>query len=187
MNGIEQATQQLYCQPLTAEAFLPFGVLIDSVGVPEMINGGTTRRYSDLAELDLGADKVMPRIGIYDADARHFPLQIVKLERHRQATQVFLPLGMHPFVVVVSSGGSHPEPDALHAFITAPGQGIALHRDTWHHGLIALNDGDRFAVIEGGNYRRDTEEVLLTECVLLSAPAVDMLPEASERVDHPKS
>jgi ureidoglycolate lyase len=171
MNAVEQVGRPLQCQPLTAEVFSPFGMVIDPSGVtPELINNGTTRRYSDLAALDLGADGARPRIGIYDADARHFPFPVLKLERHLQAAQVFLPLGMHRFVVVVSTGGETPEAAGLVAFVTAPGQGISLHRGTWHHGLIALNDGDRFAVIEGRNYRSDTEEAALDEKVLLAAP-----------------
>ena len=96
-------------------------------------------------------------IGIYLANARTFPLRIAKLERHRQAGQAFIPLGMHRFVVVVAPGRDRPEWEQIRAFVTAPGQGINLHRGTWHHGLVALGDADRFAVIEGGNYRNDTE------------------------------
>ncbi len=172
MNNVEQAVRQLSCEPLTEESFSPFGLVIDpGAVVPELINGGTTRRYSDLAALDLNAGAAQPRIGIYDADARQFPLPILKLERHRQAAQVFLPLGMHRFVVVVCPGGETPEFARLRAFLSAPGQGVSLHRDTWHHGLVALGDGDRFAVIEGGNYRSDCEEVPLSEHVVLLPPA----------------
>ena len=172
MIDLKQAMRQLSCEPLTAQAFAPFGLVIDpGAATPELINGGTTRRYSDLAALDLNADAAQPRIGIYDADARQFPLPLLKLERHRQAAQVFLPLGMHRFVVVVCPGDAAPQFAHLRAFLSAPGQGISLHRDTWHHGLVALGDGDRFAVIEGGNYRSDCEEVPLVEPVVLLRPA----------------
>jgi ureidoglycolate lyase len=63
-----------------------------------------------------------------------------------------------------------PEWQNVSAFLTAPGQGVCLRRNSWHHGLIALGDGDRFAVIEGGNYRFDTVEVAAVEEIELHAP-----------------
>ena len=153
---------------ITAEAFAPFGTLIDATAVkPEAINDGTTMRHSDLAALDLRGSARDPVIGIYVASARRFPLGIAKLERHRRAAQVFLPLGPHRFVVVVAPGKETPDWTALRAFVTTPGSGVALHRGCWHHGLIALGDGDRFAVIEGGDYRADTEEVAAPAPVVL--------------------
>jgi len=145
---------------ITPAAFAPFGSLIDAASVkPEAINDGTTMRHADLAALDLRGSERDPVIGIYVASARRFPLRIAKLERHRRAAQVFLPLGRHRFVIVVAPVTETPEWAALRAFVTTPGAGVALRRGCWHHGLIALGDGDRFAVIEGGDYREDTEEV----------------------------
>jgi len=157
---------------ITAEAFAPFGTLIDAAAVkPEAINDGTTMRHSDLAALDLRAGERDPVIGIYVASARRFPLRLAKLERHRQASQVFVPMGDHRFVVVVAAGVEAPDWGALHAFLTRPGQGVSLRRGCWHHGLVALGDGDRFAVIEGGDYRKDTEEVEAPQAIELAAPA----------------
>jgi ureidoglycolate lyase len=158
-------------RPITTESFAPFGTLIDARSrPPEPINAGTTRRHSDLASLDLRGPGVDPRLGIYVASARRFPLAIEKLERHAQASQVFIPLGDHAFIVVVAPGDASPEWDGLQAFVTSPGQAIALRRGCWHHGLVALGDGDRFAVIEGGNYREDTEEIAAPRGIALEAP-----------------
>jgi len=157
--------------PLDAATFMQFGNVIDAESRPaEPINDGTTQRHSDLASLDLRAPDRDPVIGIYVARARAFPLRIAKLERHREATQLFMPLGNQRFVIVVAPGIDSPRWDAVAAFLTKPGQGIALKRGCWHHGLVALDDGDRFAVIEGGNYRRDTEEVAASEPIELAAP-----------------
>ena len=159
MAGAELLMRRIACQSVTAENFSRFGLVIDAkCAKPEFINEGTTERFPDLASLDLGIQSASPVIGIYLANARTFPLRITKLERHRQASQVFIPLGMHRFVVVVAPGRETPDWEQVTAFLTSPGQGISLHRGTWHHGLVALNDADRFAVIEGGNYRVDTDE-----------------------------
>ena len=157
---------------ITAEALAPVGTLIDAARVkPEAINDGTTMRHSDLAALDLRGGARDPVLGIYVASARRFPLRIARLERHRQAAQVFLPLGSHRFVVLVAPGKDVPDWAALRAFVTRPGQGVALERGCWHHGLIALDDGARFAVIEGGDYRADTEEADAPQAIELAAPA----------------
>lgn len=146
-------------RPLDAAAFRLFGTVIDTAGrQSERINEATTLRFGDLAALDVRSPDRDPVLGIYVAQARHFPLRIASLERHRQAAQVVIPLGTHRFVVVVAPGGEAPEWNAAAAFLSAPGQGVSLARGCWHHGLIALGDGDRFAVIEGGNYRDDAQE-----------------------------
>lgn len=155
-------------------AFAPYGLLIDGLlidsggGKPELINAGTTRRHSELASLDLRAPDRDPVLGIYVAQARQLPLRLERLERHQQAAQVFLPLGTHRFIVVVAPGSEAPDWRGLEAFITSPGQGVSLNRGCWHHGLIALGDGDRFAVLEGGNYRNDTIEVPAPEVIELA-------------------
>ena len=156
--------RRLHARAITVAAFAPYGTLIDTATrSPEAINDGTTQRHSDLATLDLRD----PVLGIYVAQARRLPLAIAKLERHREAAQVFLPLGGHRFVVVVAAGEDAPDWGRLEAFITAPGQGVSLRRGCWHHGLVALGDGDRFAVLEGGNYRADTVEVAAPEAIEL--------------------
>lgn len=171
MNQAANSVRRITCQQMTEQSFSCFGQVIDPNGVaPETINDGTTHRYSDLAVLDLNVDETKPKISIYVASARRFPLQVAKLERHLQSSQVFVPLGAYRFALVVALGDDAPNPASVAAFLTSPGQGICLHRGTWHHGLIALSDGDRFAVIDGGNYRSDTQEFALAETVWLEQP-----------------
>ncbi|NEX64869.1 ureidoglycolate lyase [Noviherbaspirillum galbum] len=168
--------RELTVQNLSKAAFAPFGVVIDAAdAVPEMINDGTTRRHADLASLDIRGvpGDGDPRIHLYVASARRFPLRLANLERHRRASQVFVPLNGQRFIVVVAPGGPAPEWERIEAFLSAPGQAISLHRDCWHHGLIALQDGDRFAVIEGGSYRLDTQELAAPEEIMLVAPGLE--------------
>lgn len=160
---------RIECDVMDAAAFAPFGTLIDaSSRAPENINDGTTQRHSELASLDVRGDRD-PVLGIYVARARRMPMRVARLERHRLAAQVFLPLGNHRFIVIVAPGQATPDWARIEAFMTQPGQGVALKRGCWHHGLVGLNDGDRFAVIEGAAYRRDTEEVEAPEAIELAA------------------
>jgi ureidoglycolate lyase len=164
--------RELVARPVEAAAFAPYGTLLDeAAAVPEFINDGSTARHSDLASLDLRGPGRDPVLSIYVASARRFPLPIARLERHAEAAQVFLPLGTHRFVVIVAPGTREPDWLGIEAFVTAPGQGVCLRRGCWHHGLVALRDGDRFAVIEGGNYRRDNAESAAPEAIELLAPS----------------
>jgi ureidoglycolate lyase len=161
----------IQCQELTATAFSRFGVVIDASGArPELINGGTTRRFADLAAFDAGDDGARPVLAIYAANARSFALRIAMLERHCRAGQAFIPLGMQRFVVLVAPGSETPDWDQTSAFVTRPGQGICPARGTWHHGLIALDDADRFLVIEGGHYRDDTQLAAPPDDLWLAPP-----------------
>ena len=171
MAGLGFLSRSLVPAPLDARTFANYGTVIGTAGrVAEPINDGTTRRYSDLAQLDV-AGRGAPVLSIYVAAARALPLRIARLERHREAAQVFLPLGAHRFIVVVAPGDDEPEWDGVRAFITAAGEGVVLKRACWHHGLVALGDGDRFAVVEGANYREDTFEVEAPFEITLLRPA----------------
>ena len=172
MAGAGLLMRKLTCRPLDRAAFAPFGTVIEAAGARvDLINDGSTRRYSDLASVDLRGPARDPVIGLYEASARRFPLRLLRLERHAQASQVFIPLGVHRFIVVVAPGDEAPGWAGLAAFASAPGQGVCLKRGCWHHGLVALGDGDRFVVIEGGDYRNDTVEVDAPETIELVAPA----------------
>ena len=174
MAGLELLMRRLPCLPIESLAFAQFGALVDSTGkTSEPINAGTTRRYADLASLDIcdgDGDGDDPRLHLYIASARQFPLKLERLERHCRGSQVFIPLNRQSFVIVVAPGRDEPEWTAMQAFVTQPGQIVVLDRGCWHHGLVALDDGDRFAVIETGAYRSDTEEKEAPWPILLLAP-----------------
>ena len=171
MAGTGLLMRQLTCLPLEPESFGAYGTVVDTAGAPvELINDGTTRRYSDLARVDLRGPARDPVLAIYQASARHFPLRLLRLERHAQASQVFMPLGPHRFIVVVAPGDQLPVWSGISAFVSSPGQGVCLRRGCWHHGLVALGDADRFLVLEGGDYRNDTAEVDAPERIELLQP-----------------
>lgn len=143
--------------------------LDDAIG-GEAINAGTTRRLTDVATLDVRGASADPVVHVYTASARAFPLALARLERHREADQLFVPLDGQRFLVVVAGRGDTFDRTDVRACITPPGAGVVIARGAWHHGLIALGERDRFLVIEGGNYRRDCEERELDGPLLLLAP-----------------
>ena len=137
-------TRDIMCQPLTADAFAPFGDVIEMRGAPDkLINAGKCGRFHDLAQLDFGQDG-RAGISLFDAEPRSLPYMLDLLERHPDGSQAFLPMTQNPFLVIVSET-AHSRPLA---FLTAPGQGINLHRGTWHGVLTPLHAPGLFSVID---------------------------------------
>ena len=140
--------ERLPTEPLTAEAFAPFGDLIEVSGPPtKLINGGLCGRHHDLARLSFD-DAGRAGISLFDAKARTLPYVLDLVERHPLGSQAFLPLDGVPFLVCVAedAGGV---PVRLRAFLTAPGQGVNILRNTWH-GVLAPIGAD--ASVTGGRY-----------------------------------
>lgn len=133
-------------QPLTAEAFAPFGDVLDTSGAPDrMINQGLCGRYHDRARLDMSDGRA--GISLFDAEPRSLPYSLDMVERHPDGSQAFLPMSQHSFLVIVApdEGGAPGQPLA---FRTQPGQGINFHRGTWHGVLTPLRAPGLFAVVD---------------------------------------
>lgn len=132
--------------PLTAQAFAPYGDVLDASGAPEkLINQGKCGRFHDRARLDFSDGKA--GISIFKGEMETLPLALQLVERHPEGSQAFVPMSADPFLVVVASdeGGVPAEPKA---FLTAPGQAINFHRGTWHGVLAPLSEPGLFAVID---------------------------------------
>lgn len=149
-------------ETLTREAFAPFGEVIDAAGAKQVyaINEGTAQRYHDLATLDCAQQGGRVILSIFRAEPRPLPFEITMLERHPLGSQAFVPLDPATgyFVVVAESPATAPR-----AFLAANGQGINLHRGTWHHPLIALDRVSEFLVIDRGGAGENCDEVALAQ------------------------
>ena len=133
-------------QPITAEAFAPFGDLLRAEGEPDrIINQGLCGRHHDLALIDVSDGRT--GISLFDAVPRSLPYTLDMMERHPLGSQAFLPMSLQPFLVIVApdAGG---RPGAPVAFLTGPGQGVNYHRGTWHGVLTPLHAPGLFAVVD---------------------------------------
>lgn len=134
-------------EPLDAEAFAPFGDVIDASGVPDtLINAGACRRFHDRARLAVDAAGRLG-VSVFASRCHALPVTIEMLERHPLGSQAFLPMSADPFLVVVAPDRDG-EPGAPRAFLTRPGQGVNLLRGTWHGVLTPLGSSGLFAVVD---------------------------------------
>ena len=157
----------LTAEPLTAEAFAPFGDVIAASDRARHfpINNGSTERYHDLARIDVASGGGHAILSIFRARPRHLPMQLLLLERHPLGSQTFMPLSKLPYLVVVAEAAPLPDLTRVRCFRAAPGQGINYARGTWHHPLLALQAESDFLVVDRGGDAGDTncEEYPLTD------------------------
>ena len=152
-------TQTIKTEPLTAEAFAPFGEILEAVGEPDkLINQGLCGRYHDLAALDFTGSDARAGVSLFLSQKRTLPYTLDMVERHPLGSQAFVPMTQEPFLVVVcpDEGG---RPGRPRAFITQPGQGINFFRNTWHGVLTPLSDPGLFCVIDRIGNGDNLEEV----------------------------
>lgn len=137
---------KITAQPITAQAFAPYGDLLDCSGDPDkIINAGMCGRYHDRAALDFSGGRA--GVSLFHAEVRALPYACDLLERHPDGSQCFVPMSGNGFLVIVApdEGG---KPGTPLAFLTAPGQAINFHRGTWHGVLTPLAEPGLFAVID---------------------------------------
>lgn len=120
---------ELRVEPLTEEAFAPFGQLVAAKARPPDFR---TESGTEGWEVDFHAGRPLVML----LRTPYQPLRFAKLERHFGVTQTFLPLGGAPAVVAVAPPSSDrtaiPAPADVRAFLLDGSQGYALARGTWH-------------------------------------------------------
>lgn len=157
----------LAIEPLTREAFAPFGDVVELAGALHYpINLGSTERFHDLAAVDVADAGGRPLINLFRGRPRGLPFEIRMMERHPLGSQAFLPLDDAPYLIVVAPPGEL-RPESLRAFITSGWQGVNYAKDTWHHPLLALGRTRDFIVIDRGGEGNNLVEQDLPSSVWL--------------------
>ncbi len=149
-------------EALTQDAFAPFGDVIevhdDAKQFP--INYGHTRRYHDLANIDVAEQGGRAIVSIFRSQPLPSPIRIKLLERHPLSSQLFMPLSPEPFLVVVAPPGKLDE-TLIRIFLAQPWQGVNYHAGTWHHFCLALFAESDFLVIDRAGDGDNCDEVTL--------------------------
>jgi ureidoglycolate lyase len=151
----------IHAEPLTVASFAPFGDVLEAEGAPDrLINQGLCGRFHDRARLDFGEGRA--GISLFKAEPRTLPYRLEMVERHPLGSQAFLPMSLDPFLMIVAEG-QDATPGRIRAFLTTPGQGINLLRNTWHGVLTPLHAPGLFAVVDRIGEGTNLEEYWLPE------------------------
>jgi ureidoglycolate lyase len=165
------SARTLEVQPLTREAFAPFGEVIEASDAVRhfTINAGNTERYHDLAHIEPGADGHVI-VSIFRGQPRSLPFTVHMMERHPLASQAFIPMSGKPYLVVVAPAGDPPAVEDLKVFLARGDQGVNYATGVRHHPLLALEGVCDFLVVDRSGPKPNCDEVQLeTEGVI---PAV---------------
>ena len=153
--------RELTAEPLTAEAFAPFGSVIEASddAVKLDINQGHAVRYDRLAQIDAADEGGVGVISLFRAR----PLETRELkvfERHPLGSQTFIPLSGRPYLVAVAPAGAF---DAAKVRLFRPDghQGVHYRKGVWHHFLLVLDGESDFLVIDRAGPGDNLEEVEL--------------------------
>ncbi len=139
----------LNLKPLTQEAFVPFGDVIQKQGhYPEEINYGQTRKYTGLAQVDVGDEEGTATVHIYRSRPVSLPFRIEVMEYHPLGSQAFIPLHSRPFLVIVAPAAEILPFESIQGFFTNGEQGVNLKKGVWHHYQLSLIENCDYLVIE---------------------------------------
>ena len=139
-QGLE--TRVVQVEPLTPEAFAPFGDVLAAAGERRSIDlyGSTIDVFSaGRVDSDVPVDIFMSRSSI-----REFRVHF--LERHMLLAQMFVPFGGTPFVVVVGRPDAEEDENGIplvseiRSFFVPGDQALTINRGTWHEPPFPLAD-----------------------------------------------
>lgn len=156
-------------EPLTADAFAPFGDVIEASDQAEVmpINYGWTTRFNALTDVAVGDGQAI--ISIF----RSRPLipPVLKIfERHPLGSQAFMPLQGRPFLVVVAPPGDF-DAARVRVFRAEAHQGVNYAKGTWHHFLLALEAESDFLVVDREGPGENLDEIELPEADWIAVSA----------------
>lgn len=157
----ESTSTILQAIPLTAEAFAPFGEVIDRKQHTHfLINGGSTERYHQMANVETGPEDGRAIISIFRKPvANTFPFRVEMMEQHPFGSQAFIPLKGKPFLILVAASAQAVEQGDLALFISDGSQGVNYAAGTWHYPLITLEDDDELLVVDRQGDRDNCNEI----------------------------
>lgn len=158
--------KKLQPEPLTAEAFAPYGEVLEPANASEVrtINYGNTRRFHALAGVEVGEGSAL--VSIFRSSPLPRPIPIKVMEVHPLGSQAFMPLSGHPYLVVVAGKGEFDVKN-LRVFLAGPEQGVNYHKGCWHHYSLALDAVSDFLVIDRDGPGDNCQEVFLDEEIVI--------------------
>jgi ureidoglycolate lyase len=142
--------RRIEAPPLTREAFLPFGDVIVAARAditPVLVNFGTASRRNHAATLENRRPPAQPNLATFCCEPwSRFPVVAHAMEKHPGSSQLFVPMRVERYLVVVAPGVDAPEVEGLRAFVAQPGQGVVYGAGVWHMPLIVFDSPAEFVM-----------------------------------------
>lgn len=147
-------------EPLTPEAFRPYGDVLETARVsPRTINQGFAQRFNDLCHVDVATGEGAVNVSLFTANPRPHPIAVELMERHPLGTQAFIPMQDRPWLVLVCDDPL--DPSTYRLFAATGRQGVNYARKVWHHPLLVFDPESHFLIVDRKGPGENTEEVWL--------------------------
>jgi ureidoglycolate lyase len=148
----------------TPETVAPFGRLVGAGA-----DGGRGTAFYDSAVELWDAPGLVNDADVSLSVARIHPRapRVIWMERHFKHTQLFLPLGGAPFIMVLAppTAGGQPEADAVRALRFDGRAGMMLGLGVWHEFPFAIDRPADIAVLLRHETNRDLDAIADGEAV----------------------
>lgn len=161
--------RELRPEPLTRDAFAPYGDVVESSQAAEEMNADSFERFDDLCRVEAHEGRIAISIARCRV-ATTLPHRIEMVERHPHGSQAFIPRTPCRMLVVVAAAGAAVDAAGLRAFVSNGEQGINYHRGTWHMPLIAFDAGQEFLIVDRVGDSPNCDIQPLAEPVMLLEP-----------------
>jgi ureidoglycolate lyase len=149
-SSLNGPARTLRAEPLTVEAFAPFGSVVSAgLRAGTSANQGTAVRFDFCADLTSTRKDARANLAVFRSTQKSLPFALKLFEKHPCSTQTFLPMVCRRYLICVAPrrADGTPDVDAARAFLCGPGQGVSYGVDVWHHPIIALDDDADFAML----------------------------------------
>ena len=145
-EAADRDSRTIVAEPLTAEAFAPYGDVLEAVGTPDqLVNRGRVGRYHNRAMLS--ADNAEFGLSLHLSEKREAPIQLNTMARHPLGSQTYIPMTQARYIITVAHDENN-QPGQVLAFVVDGTQAINYHKNTWHGTLAPLADPGLFAVVD---------------------------------------
>jgi ureidoglycolate hydrolase len=138
----ESRAIKIKAEPLTAEAYAPFGTVVEP---------GRCHLHCNVGQYTTRLMTLEPA-----------PSRVGRVNRHFDHVQLFVPLSNAPMLIVVAPAhlsGKEFDPAQVRAFTTDGTQAFTFGIGTWHIAPRGLADGARVINVHGSRYLDHTEVI----------------------------
>ena len=163
---VHPAPQEITARPLTAEAFAPYGQVLQGTGP-------ATERKEFASRMQNGRPHAKPNMTYMKVLAATGPVLVRAVERHPFSNQTFVPLNgtRHLVAVCPSAPDGSPLVERMEAFVASGSQAVNYDANVWHAPRTALSLPGEFVM-----FRWDDGGALDTELIALATPVAVELP-----------
>lgn len=134
--------RSLTAVPISAEAFAPFGQLLQAPAK-------SGRDYFNEA-LASSRPAAIPSLSVtHTPQFDQAAITVKMMERHEFSSQTFIPMNVSRYVIIVAPHlpGGGPDADAAQAFMVLPHQAITYAQNVWHYPMTVLDQDSQLAVV----------------------------------------